>query len=186
MFDQPSNGMASVLVQRLGSGPEDLGGLSQLEAAGCATTLHRLRWQESFVAREGRRQVCHFHAPDAESVRLAFRQAGIPVNRIWTGTLHSGVTTGNAEFVVEYEFQPPLPVTPQEAIERAQEAFLQPQGLELARAIVSTGRAHAVLLCRLPGGVRAAPGRPGAGTARLWPCIRLQPADTGTTGPEQR
>jgi len=37
----------------------------------------------SHVAKDGRRIVCVFDAPDAESVRVANRQIGVPVTRAW-------------------------------------------------------------------------------------------------------
>jgi hypothetical protein len=41
-------------------------------------------WARSYVARDGKRMVCEFFAPDAESVRDALRSGNIPFDRVWT------------------------------------------------------------------------------------------------------
>jgi hypothetical protein len=45
--------------------------------------LRAARWMRSYVTPDGRRAVCEFEAPDPESVREAFRSAGIPFDRAW-------------------------------------------------------------------------------------------------------
>ena len=45
--------------------------------------LRGARWMRSYIAVDGRRAVCEFEAPDAESVREAFRMAGQPFDRAW-------------------------------------------------------------------------------------------------------
>lgn len=45
--------------------------------------LRNVSFQRSFFSRDGLRMVCLYRAPDAESVREAQRQAGMPVERIW-------------------------------------------------------------------------------------------------------
>lgn len=46
----------------------------------------RIRWICSYVSTDRRHGVCEFEAPDAESVRIAHRTAGVPFVRVWTGT----------------------------------------------------------------------------------------------------
>jgi hypothetical protein len=41
-------------------------------------------WARSYVARDRKRMVCEFFAPDAESVRDALRSGNIPFDRVWT------------------------------------------------------------------------------------------------------
>jgi hypothetical protein len=41
-------------------------------------------WARSYVARDRKRMVCEFVAPDAESVRDALRSGEIPFDRVWT------------------------------------------------------------------------------------------------------
>jgi len=42
----------------------------------------------SYLSKDGRRGVCVFEGPDAESVREANREAGVPFVRVWTATVH--------------------------------------------------------------------------------------------------
>jgi hypothetical protein len=40
-------------------------------------------WLRSFVALDRKRRLCIFDAPDAESVREAYRSAGVRFARVW-------------------------------------------------------------------------------------------------------
>src|SRR5580704_17247061 len=40
-------------------------------------------WRRSSLSKDRLRMVCEFEAPDAESVREAFRASGTPFERIW-------------------------------------------------------------------------------------------------------
>jgi len=48
---------------------------------------HDAIWVRSYIAADRKRCICEFEAPDAESVREAFRSAGVPFARIWAATL---------------------------------------------------------------------------------------------------
>jgi len=54
------------------------------EAKGWCLEQHRVRWVRSYVASDGRRTLCFYQAPDAESVRLAQHEAGLPVDAVWS------------------------------------------------------------------------------------------------------
>jgi hypothetical protein len=45
--------------------------------------LHRVRLVRSHLSMDGLRMICLYQAPDAESVRLAQRRAGLPPDRVW-------------------------------------------------------------------------------------------------------
>jgi hypothetical protein len=45
--------------------------------------LHRVRLVRSHLAMDGLRMLCLYQAPDAESVRLVQRRAGLPPDRVW-------------------------------------------------------------------------------------------------------
>jgi hypothetical protein len=45
------------------------------------------RWMRSYVTQDHRRAICEFEAPDAESVREAFRMAGQSFDRVWVASL---------------------------------------------------------------------------------------------------
>ncbi|MBZ0252845.1 MAG: DUF4242 domain-containing protein, partial [Candidatus Methylomirabilis sp.] len=49
---------------------------------------HNVRLLRSYVSPDRLRMICLFEAPDAESVRIANRKAGLPVDRVWTASVH--------------------------------------------------------------------------------------------------
>ncbi len=49
--------------------------------------LRGARWMRSYLTPDGRRAICEFEAPDAESVREAFRSAGQPFDRAWVARM---------------------------------------------------------------------------------------------------
>ena len=49
-----------------------------------------VNWVSSFVARDGSQCVCVYEAPDAESVRRAYRLAEVPFQfKVWPATRYS-------------------------------------------------------------------------------------------------
>nr|WP_246390065.1 DUF4242 domain-containing protein [Halomonas cerina] len=74
----------NVLVERAFSDPIDLATIQAIEDAG-ATCLqnHRVRFLRTFFSLDRRRMLCLYQAPDAEAVRIAQRQAGMPVEAVW-------------------------------------------------------------------------------------------------------
>ena len=46
--------------------------------------IHRVRLLRSYLSADRLRMICLYHAPDAESVRVAQRQSGLPADRAWT------------------------------------------------------------------------------------------------------
>lgn len=46
-------------------------------------TLHRIEWHASRISADRETIVWHFRAPDAESVRIALRRAGIAFDEVW-------------------------------------------------------------------------------------------------------
>jgi hypothetical protein len=45
--------------------------------------LRQGAWRRSSLSKDRLRVVCEFEAPDAESVREAYRLSGVPFERIW-------------------------------------------------------------------------------------------------------
>ncbi|HZD53374.1 MAG TPA: nickel-binding protein [Woeseiaceae bacterium] len=172
---ETGNGMADVFVVWAGRPADDRRSVLEVREAGCFE-LHGLHWEESFIAAEGRRRICHYRAPDAESVRIAFRQGGVPVESVWAGTVHdmlppdSDPVAGNV--VMEWAFPRPLPESPGIAVRLAQSELLIPEGLRLLRAVVSRDRERIVCLCQTAAEAAGGwPRRPHAASA--WPCHRV-------------
>lgn len=49
---------------------------------------HRVRFLRTYFGTDRRRMICLYAAPDAESVRMAQTQAGMPLDRVWAATLY--------------------------------------------------------------------------------------------------
>jgi hypothetical protein len=82
--DAPPWQAANVVVERRWSEPVSLDDIQAIEdeGAGCLD-LHRVRFARTFFSADRKRMICLYQAPDAESVRLAQRQAGMPVESVW-------------------------------------------------------------------------------------------------------
>jgi hypothetical protein len=51
--------------------------------------VRRGMWRRSSVSVDKLRMICEFEAPDAESVREAFRTANIAFERVWTANVYA-------------------------------------------------------------------------------------------------
>ena len=82
--DAPPVAQANVLVERSWDQPVTMAEIQAIEDAGswCLET-HRVKFVRTFFATDRTRMVCLYQAPDAESVRLAQRQAMMPVDSVW-------------------------------------------------------------------------------------------------------
>jgi hypothetical protein len=76
---------ANVLVERSWAAPVTLDAIQAIEDAGasCLET-HRVRFVRTFFSVDRKRMVCLYAAPDAEAVRIAQHQAGMPVDAVWS------------------------------------------------------------------------------------------------------
>jgi len=84
-LDEGELAAANVLVERRFDEGVTLQQIQDIEDAGiwCLETrdVHFVR---TFFALDRKRMICLYRAPDAESVRLAQRQAGVPFNDAWS------------------------------------------------------------------------------------------------------
>jgi len=81
-------GETMTVVERTIEPGTKLADLSRREAAGSwCLDQHHVRFLCTYVATGGGRMVCVYAAPDAESVRIAQRTMGMPVDRIWSARL---------------------------------------------------------------------------------------------------
>lgn len=74
----------NVAVSHSFDAPAEFGARQMLEDIdlGCFR-LHRVRLVRSHLSMDRLRMLCLYQAPDAESVRLVQRRAGLPPDRIW-------------------------------------------------------------------------------------------------------
>jgi hypothetical protein len=74
----------NVLVERRFAQPVAFEDVQARElAAGWCLQAHRVRFAQSFFSVDRTRMLCLYQAPDAESVRLAQREAALPVDKVW-------------------------------------------------------------------------------------------------------
>jgi hypothetical protein len=75
-----------VLVEQVFDSPlsdEELGKLSK--RVDKCLEIRDGRWMRSYLSADRTRMICEFEAPDAQSIRDAFRSAGAPFERVWSG-----------------------------------------------------------------------------------------------------
>jgi len=148
-------------------------------AAGCFD-LHRVEWLQSFLAADGKRMLCWYRAPDAESARLALRQLGSDMKAVWPGTIigdqESGPPLSCAGMLAEFHFE-----EPQSADEIAAKvndsAMFGHHEVAFVRGFVSTCGTRMACLFQSPGeaGLRAALEGLELPARAIWACIPLSP-----------
>ena len=76
---------ANVIVERTFDEPVALEEVQAIEDAGawCLET-HNVEFVRTFFSTDRKRMVCAYRAPDAESVRLAQREAKMPFTDVWS------------------------------------------------------------------------------------------------------
>lgn len=80
----PNSGAAMVVVERSFAEPVAMEEVQAREEAGAdCLSLHKVVFLRSLFSSDRKHMVCLYNAPDAESVRLAQSQAGMPLDRVW-------------------------------------------------------------------------------------------------------
>ena len=120
--------------------------------------LHGIVRERNYVARDGRRMLCHFRAPDAESLRMALRVVGVKYDAVWTAEVKEMPGASDFVLVVERVFEHPLSRNQQRAARASTARRLQDLGVEPARVLLSRCGRRLLWLCRAqaPDAVRAA------------------------------
>jgi hypothetical protein len=92
----------TVLVERAFDEPVELEALQRREHEGAwCLEAHSVRFLRTFVAHDRRRLLCLYDAPDAESVRLAQRKAGMPFDLVWSARrIGHAAAAGSGQAVV--------------------------------------------------------------------------------------
>ncbi len=77
--------MEHVIVERVFAEPVDLAALTRRSKEGIRCfELRNISHLRTTVSRDGRRMICEYSAPDAESVREANEAADLPFEHVWT------------------------------------------------------------------------------------------------------
>lgn len=108
--------MTVVVVERSFDEPVEFAAIQALEDRGAwCLEEHRVRFVRTWFSKDRRRMVCLYEAPDAESVRIAQRKAGMPLDRVWSA-VHNPPPAGwpaspaapCEQVVVERSFEEPI------------------------------------------------------------------------------
>jgi hypothetical protein len=148
--------VTAVIVERRWPGPLTDAALGAMfdAAVGCLAT-HRVAWRESLLSADGRDLVCHFSAPDAESVRVALRQAGSPPADAWAATVHDApgadaATRVQANVLVSRRFAVPTSLADVQALEDAGAGCLQTHRVCFVATFVSNDLRRMLCLYAAP------------------------------------
>jgi hypothetical protein len=177
---------SDIFVQRNYDPPLTDDGFWQMahDGASCLD-LYRVEWQGSLLSRDGRQLFCWFRAPDAESTRLALRQAGSGEAAPWPGTIHASPDADappleTANVAVERSFEQPVTLEEIQALEDAGASCLQARDVEFVRTFFSRDRKRMVCLYRAPDAeaVREAQKKAKMPVDAVW-SFELKPARVG-------
>ena len=148
MPPRPDPNLADVFVERTVNGPLSKNDicLATDDMVGCFD-LYKVEWLESLIGIEDERLICHFRAPDAESVRVALRNSGTEFDALWAGTLHGPEEPGGSNVIIEYRFGNPGPRDTEEVLRTVNQECLAPHRFKLNRTIISRDRTRAICLC---------------------------------------
>jgi hypothetical protein len=132
--------------------------------------LHRVRWNGSFLARDGRAMICAFSAPDMESARLAMRDPDTDLSRFWPGTVHRAADGIVPNVVVERSFAAPVRYEDIKALGEAKAWCLETYNVRHSHSFFSLDGKRMLCFFAAPDAeaVRSAQREAGATVSGLW------------------
>jgi len=84
VHEGPGDGEPNVIVERQFVQPTQLQQIQDIEDAGAWCLESRgVKFVRTFFSVDRKRMICLYQAPDADSVRQAQRQAGVPCDAVW-------------------------------------------------------------------------------------------------------
>lgn len=175
--------MTEVFVERHWEEPKTEADLQQMvdDSSGCLET-HRCEWRGSLLSADARDLFCHFTGPDAESVRLALRDARAAPGRVWAGTIHDapGFTEEDlhrANVLVARRFEQPADFDAIQALEDAGSGCLELHRVRFVRTLFSRDQKRMICLYEAPDAesVRLAQREAEMPVERVWPFRRFTP-----------
>lgn len=125
-----------------------------IDASSCFG-IHRIEWRVSHLALDGHKMICHFTAPDMESMRIAMRQSRIDDRKAWRGNVHDapGVDekdVRSANVLVERSFEEPVDFQQIQNIEEAGIACLESRDVRFLRSYFSQDQKRMICLYEAP------------------------------------
>ena len=148
--------MTQVIVERQWDKPRTDAELHKLvESSEECLANHRCDWHGSLLSADRRELICHFSGPDAESVRIALRQAGSHDVTVWASTIHDapGFTEADMEkanVLVSRRFEEPADFDAIQALEDAGKGCLDMHRVRFIRTWFSRDRKRMICLYEAP------------------------------------
>jgi Protein of unknown function (DUF4242) len=110
-----------------------------------------IQWLYSLVSVQGDRSLCVYQVPDAEALREAYHEAGMPFQQIWTADLWvakepQSFSEGATLIVAESNFDSPMTKTRYEAASHQAKGCLDELNVESAFSIMALDGMHSVCL----------------------------------------
>jgi hypothetical protein len=147
--------MARVVAERIFPEPVDIPALkiAARDSDGCLAR-HNAQYLYGYLAPDLQRMICVYEALDAESVRIANRQTGMPFECVYTATVHepsvapapASGTHSSADILVERTFPAPVAFADVQALEDEGVWCLGEHGVTFVRTYFANGRQR--MLCR--------------------------------------
>ena len=148
--------MTEIFLERKFDPPIGKDDIMQMAAdgAGCFS-IHRVRWNGSFLAADGGRMVCSFSAPDLESARVALRQVGTDTRALWRGEIADapGIREDDvdgANVLVERSFDEPVTLRQVQDMEDAGIGCLQMRNVRFIRTFFAADQRRMLCLYAAP------------------------------------
>lgn len=147
--------MARVVAERIFTEPVDIPTLkiAARDPGGCLVR-HNAQYLYGYIGPDRRRMICLYEAPDAESIRMANRQSGMPFERVYSASVHETPTAPSAitprgagtDVLVERTFPAPVSFGEVQALEDAGAWCLGEHDVTFVRTYFASDRQR--MLCR--------------------------------------
>jgi len=143
-----------------------------------AFSQHDIHWNCCFLSSDGRRTLCWFEAPDAESARAGLGQFGVDVSALWPGTCHDAPQPAPANVAVVRTFDSAVTLEEIQAIEDAGAWCLETHRVKFVRTFFSLDKKRMVCLYNAPDAesVRLAQREARMPFEEVWACRTILPA----------
>ena len=173
--------MSSIKVETTTDRPITAEMLADTRVLDCLE-VRNAKWRYSLLSADRHCMICTFEAPDAESVRQAYRQADVGFSKVWTAQViepEGVLPVWNEPILKVLEGSYPNGFTDEEWNEanRLILAYYQERGIEWVRSSVSLDKTRVVCELNAPDTevIREAHGKAGIPFDRVWCAEVLKP-----------
>ncbi len=148
--------MQYVVVERTMPAPIDADGLRRTAESGTGCLdLHGVQYLRAYIRPDGLRLICLFRAPDAEAVRTANRQLGMPFDAAYPASFHealgiSEIGRDASLVLVERTFGEPVHFADVQSQEERGAWCLDLHGVRFVHTLFSSDRQRMICIYEAP------------------------------------